>query len=101
MIWILITFGKQIKNNVDKNVYKAIVENGSVKIYINDILHVCVKQKNFIGFQAWREGSETREKYHVIEYYTKDKTFKTEYNEREKWISILDLLDKLKLFSNS
>lgn len=44
-------------------------KDGSIKIYIDDLIHLSLKREDIIGFQSWIEGDDT--KRYIIEYYTK------------------------------
>lgn len=68
------------------------IKDNNIKIFIDGILHLSIKHDELIGFQSWILGDD--EKIYCIEYYTKSKDILTEYNNFEKWKSILGLLDK-------
>jgi len=80
------------------NTFTASVKDNAVKIYINNVLHISLKQEDIIGFQSWVDGIDT--KRYIIEFYTKGVTFTTGYNEHEKWKTILKALDELDLYSH-
>lgn len=64
----------------------------SIKIYINDILHLAIKKEDLIGIESWVDGENERKRWH-IEYTTKTTTIESEYDNIDKWIAILKLLD--------
>ncbi len=65
----------------------------SLRIYINDLLHVDVKMENYIAFQSWFEGSQN--KLYFIEFYFKEgEPLLLGYDERSTWESILKILDE-------
>lgn len=71
--------------------YNLIKEYPFIKIYINDILHLKFKEREFLGIQSWKEGKEL----FCIEYYFQnDQVILSEYDEMEKWIEILKLIEK-------
>lgn len=80
-----------------KNKYNINIEENSVRIYINNILHLKLKQDELIGIQSWMFGYGKSRKYH-IELTTKTQTIELVYNLEDKWKSILDLLDKNNLW---
>lgn len=61
-----------------------------IKIYINGMLHVCVKQKYLLGLQAWVD----RPGWYVIEFTLRRNVMKVEYNTFEKWNTVLKLLEE-------
>ena len=74
-------------------------KDGSIKIYIDDIIHISLKREDIIGFQSWIEGDDT--KRYIIEYYTKhNSNIYTGYNEEIKWKSVLKLLDEIDFYSH-
>lgn len=68
---------------------KITLKGDFLKIYINDLLHLCINHP-IIGFQAWNK----EDRWWEIEYYTKHKTILTQYDCPEKWELILKELDK-------
>ncbi len=80
-----------------KNKYKLIISNKQIKIFINDILHLSIKQKQLVGIQSWIMGYDADRKY-CIEYTLKTSVVLSEYDDAEKWKSILDLLNKNDIF---
>jgi len=75
---------------------KIITLDKILKVYFNESLHLTLKLDDLIGIQSWIEG-DINKKY-FIEYYLKDNSIQCEYNVIEKWLTILDLLDKENLF---
>lgn len=69
----------------------------TVKIYINDVLHIKFKKEDLISIQGWIEGYESDSTYH-IQYVFKNKKMRSEYWDLEHWKAILGELDKLELF---
>lgn len=65
----------------------------SLRLYINDLLHLDVKMLNYNGFQSWYEGSQN--KLYFIEVYLKEgDSILLGYDERSTWEEILKLFDK-------
>ena len=62
---------------------------GSFNLYINDNLHLSISKNELVGIQSWVENAK-----YSIEYYLKDKDIITEYDDIEKWKTILKILDK-------
>ena len=69
------------------------INNGFIRIYIDGILHFCIKREEFLGFQSWLIG-EGENRMYIIEYYTKSGEILTEYDNKKLWSKILGLLDK-------
>lgn len=69
------------------------IEDGYIKIYINDLLHLSIKVSEYIGIQSWiYPGSTTP---YNIEYYTKSKKILTQYDSIEKWKTILTFINSI------
>ena len=68
-------------------------DNYNLRIYINNVLHLQIMMKNYDGLQSWLEGTKKFTFY--IEIYKKDQpSVLCEYDERERWETILNLLDQ-------
>ena len=65
----------------------------SVKIYFNDILHLCFDRSKLVGLQSWVEGKDVYR--YRIEYTFDDNVILTEYDDKEKFNTILKEMDKL------
>ena len=72
---------------------KVLVSNGFIRIYINDVPHLFIKQDELVGFQSWIVGEGETIKY-IIEYTTKSGEILCEYDTPKKWKTLLRLLDK-------
>ena len=72
---------------------KIIVEDlfESIKVRFDDILHLYIKKAEFIGLQSWME---TGKKF-CIEFTMRDGVIVTEYDDFEKFKTILKQLDPL------
>lgn len=66
------------------------IKGSWVKIYIDNILHVQFKQQDFEGIQSWKEGPN----WFDIEYYIKNRSMLTAYDDVNKWKEILKLIDE-------
>ena len=65
----------------------------SLRIYINDILHLEIRMNNHDGVQSWCEG--TKKKMYFIEFYRKQGTpVLMGYENFEDWKTILKLIDE-------
>ena len=78
------------------NKYTIIVEKKQIKIRINGLLHLSFLQEEFVGIQSWIKGYDVDRKY-FVEITTKTTTITSEYDNLDKWTSILKLLDNTKL----
>lgn len=80
------------------NQYRLKINDKSIKIYINDLIHLLIKKDEFIGIQSWIMEYkligfiQITPKY-FIEYITKTRNILTEYDDIEKWKAILALLN--------
>ncbi len=81
-----------------KNNYSATVKDNCLKVYINKVLHFSIKREDIIGFQSWVEGEDTQR--FIIEFYTRYQTILVGYDDKDKWIKILNLIDKQDLYSH-
>lgn len=68
----------------------------SLRIYINDILHVSIKRSSLVGTHAWKE----RDQEWWIEYRFRDgQSLKSMYDTEEKWVGVAKCLDEDVLFT--
>lgn len=69
----------------------TITKSGNtLSIYINEILHLRVTDR-VTAIHSWKEENN----WWKIEIQTKDNTILLEYDTREKWVTILKLLDTI------
>lgn len=70
---------------------KVTVETGHYyfKVLINDMLHVCIDIKEFVGINSWTDTPTQC----AIEYVTKTNCIKTEFDSIEKWEQVLKELN--------
>ena len=75
-----------MKNNIK-------VENDfySLSIYINNCLHLKINLNQIIAIQSW---TDRRNKY-IIEYSTKQRDIRSEYQHKEDWQEILKQLETI------
>ena len=76
--------------------YDIKIKDNAIKIYFNGYIHVAIKQKDIKGFQSWIMGDENKK--YCIEFYIDKVSILTEYDERDKWETILKLLDNSEIF---
>lgn len=60
-----------------------------IKVYINKLLHICILNNQFVGFNSYEKNSGS----YVIVFITKTNKFKVEYDQRDKWVSVLKELE--------
>jgi hypothetical protein len=60
------------------------------KIFCNFILHLCFKHRELLSVHAWIESTD----WYCIELYLTNDKILLEYDDRNKWINILELFDK-------
>lgn len=71
----------------------AIRHLNSLRIYIDNILHLELPIDNHDGVQSWLVG--TNNPYYCIEFYRKQgEPILLEYEDKDIWVRILDLIDK-------
>lgn len=73
----------------------------SLKIYINSVLHLCLKRSSLTGFQSWLCDNKDGDTIHYIEYTVEGKNITTEYTSRSLWENILSSLNKQKVFTTN
>ncbi len=61
-----------------------------IKLYVTGLLFLFIVRKDFVGFHAWMDNNG---KY-SIEFVTRKKNILTELDNKEKWQSVLKLLDE-------
>ncbi len=67
--------------------------NHNLRIYINEILHLQIIMENHNGLQSWLEGTNNFNFF--IELYKKGQpSVLCEYDDKERWETILKLLDE-------
>ena len=69
---------------------KIDIKGDEIKIYINNKPHLHIRDR-LVGYQAYNK----EDKWYCIEFYTKHKTIKVEYDSPEKWEIILKLIDTI------
>ncbi len=82
-----------------KSIYKLEISKKQIKILIDDILHLSIKQEELIAIQSWIMGYGPEAKYH-IEFTTKTQAVNSEYDNIEKWKNILNLLNENELYGS-
>ena len=65
----------------------------SVKVYVENILHIHFLRSNFIGLQSW--GYE-QESLFYIDIILVGAPIHCEYQKKELWVKILSELDRLR-----
>ena len=70
----------------------------SVRIYINDVVHVSFKKSELLGIQAWIEDSSTNV-YWIRYYLNGKKDIKCAYWEPDNWSTIMKLLDTEEIYN--
>lgn len=66
--------------------------DNQVKIYVNEIIHLLIKQDQLVGIQSWVSGNEY--KTYWIEYTLKTREILSNYEVPELWKEILIQIDK-------
>jgi hypothetical protein len=68
-------------------------DSTTIRIYIQDLPHLCFKTALYKGFHSWIEG-DNNSKYVIEFYFNNSESIKTEYFNKNLWIEILSGLDK-------
>ncbi len=96
------------------NKYTCNANTDVITIYINDVLHFKLRTGDLITIQSWIENKpifevlrtfffnfifygkiKTWKKKYVVEFILKDEMVTTlEYDEKDKWVEVLKLIDK-------
>ncbi len=67
---------------------ELVVTFDRILILFDDNIHLMLKRMEFVGVQSWVEDGN---KY-CIEYYTKSNKILCEYEGKEKWLGVLNVL---------
>lgn len=78
-----------------KLTYFVVLEDNSVKVLINGLANICIKQDEFISYRSYKFSHDS----YFIEFILRDTTVLCEYDSVDKWIGILTVLNKTKLFA--
>lgn len=65
----------------------------SIKVRIDDILHLHIPRDRYVGLHAWQFRDEST---FYLEIILNGGTILAEYDRRDMWVSILAELDKLR-----
>jgi len=68
---------------------RVIIDHYCIKVYFGDALHIYVKRSSFLGLSSWSDGPSD----YSIEFSLTDGSVLVEYDDPEKWLAILKLLD--------
>lgn len=71
------------------NAPRVAVDHYAIRVYFGDVLHIHVKRSAFLGLQSWSDGPND----YSIEFSLTEGSILTEYDDAEKWLAILKLLD--------
>lgn len=71
--------------------------NGVIRIYINELLHLSLRQDNLLGIQSYVFGYSQND--YRIEFYLKETTIIVEYDTKDKWEQILRLIEQNNLIN--
>lgn len=72
---------------------KITIEMGfdSLKIRISGLLHIYIIRSQFLGFQSWKWSDQNK---YGIDFELKDGSILCEYDDGDRFATILNLLDK-------
>jgi hypothetical protein len=63
----------------------------SIKVYFGEHLHLYAAMKDFIGIESWKDSPTN----FSIKFAMKGGSIHCQYDDRERWLSILDQLNTL------
>ncbi len=69
----------------------SVISRASVKVFINDILHVHFMRDKFLGLQSWRYENE---QMFYIEITLSGGVFTCDYDRQDLWLGVLKELEK-------
>lgn len=64
----------------------------SLRIYVNELLHLELPMKNHNGLQSWLEGSK-KHMYFIQLYRKQGESIILEYDDRSIWEEVLKLIE--------
>ena len=67
------------------------ISHASVKVFINDILHIHFMRDKFVGLQSWQYETES---LYYIEITLSNGVITCDYDRRDLWIAVLSELMK-------
>lgn len=93
----------QIINNIESKFEFDPLDfgNGGIKKFskfiltINNIIHLSLKLKGYIGLQTWIDTREKNNKYCIEIYYIKSKPILLEYVNEDLWKDIINHINKI------
>lgn len=70
------------------------IQAASVKVFVNDILHIHFSRDRFVGLSSWQY--ETEGGLYYIEIVLDGGNVTVDYDKRDMWLGILAELEKLR-----
>ena len=73
------------------------ISHASVKIYVNDILHIHFIRALFVGLSSWqyeKEGKDETNGMYYIEVVLNGGNLVVDYDRRDMWLGVLAELEK-------
>lgn len=67
------------------------ISHASVKVYINEVLHIHYVRERYVGLSSWQYENEGM---YYIEIATDARVIATDYDRRDLWLLILAELEK-------
>lgn len=66
----------------------------SIRIYIDELLHLHVHKSEYVGLQSWHQTDKDYTNKYCIEIVCKTTSITVEYQDINIWKSVLQLLDQ-------
>jgi hypothetical protein len=71
------------------------VDYYKIKIFFNEILHICFPRNKPIVFQSWQEGTEKDSIVYKIELKNGEVSAELDYDNFENWKEIVNIFNKV------
>lgn len=75
---------------MQEDIYTFELKEATVKIRINNSLVLSFNQLEYLGLYSYKDNRD----WYGIDIYMKGTIIETYWNSKEKWLKILELLDK-------
>lgn len=72
------------------------IKDDSIKIFIDNILHLSLNQDKLLGVQAWVSSDK-----YIIQFYMNGNSIVCEYGNNKMWKKVLKLLEQNNLYNSN
>ena len=70
------------------------ISHASVKIYVNDVMHIHFVREKFAGLSSWQYETEGAAGMYYIEIVLDGGNVTVDYDRRDLWLGVLTELEK-------